>query len=177
MPGGLYHLPSLSFGVRDPNSEKNAAALAAANVPAFSLATVPDAIAWAEAVILAVPGTYSHESIVELAALLGGPEGPTRNKLIIDATNPLSPFPALVRIFWDGCGRTCLLAPGTPSLPWPMGSRGQPPLIYLHEPFFRPWSVSRPSGGPKGIRARRSSRACCPTRSLRRPLTLLESSS
>ncbi|KAJ8598360.1 hypothetical protein CTAYLR_003026 [Chrysophaeum taylorii] len=72
------------FGSRDPKktSEK---------IPQFTVTSTKDAIKSAVAVVLAVPGPPDEEGIKKIAADLGDCTG----KVILDATNPLTPFPAL----------------------------------------------------------------------------------
>lgn len=84
------------YGARNPSSEKTQAAIA--KLPGATVSSISEAVAAAEAVILAVPGMYTQEQYNACAATLGaGAEG----KVIIDATNPLSAFPALA-VHWDG---------------------------------------------------------------------------
>ncbi len=60
--------------------------------------TISEAVNWSEFILLTVPGVREPEQYSALASQLGaGAEG----KVIIDATNPLAPYPAL-DIFWDG---------------------------------------------------------------------------
>eukprot|EP00605_Chrysophyceae_sp_TOSAG23-4_P000226 GSChrysophyteH1.ASY1.ANO1.263.1 assembled CDS len=84
------------FGARDPSSEKTQAAVA--KLPGATVLSVTEAVAGAEAVILAVPGMRTQEQYNACAASLGaGAEG----KVVIDATNPLTAFPELA-VLWDG---------------------------------------------------------------------------
>ena len=67
----------ISFGVRDPNSERARAAASA--VPEASVALMADAAAGADIVVLAVP----YGSVGEVVAAAGNLDG----KIVIDATN------------------------------------------------------------------------------------------
>ena len=87
---------SVVYGARNPSSEKTQTAIA--KLPWATVTAIPEAVAGAEAVILAVPGMSTQEQYNVCAATLGaGVEG----KVVIDATNPLSAFPAL-SVHWDG---------------------------------------------------------------------------
>jgi 8-hydroxy-5-deazaflavin:NADPH oxidoreductase len=70
------------FGVRDINSPKTQAALAEIGgiVRAVS---IPEAAAWGEVIVLAVPWAAVRETVVAM--------GDVKGKIIIDATNRISP--------------------------------------------------------------------------------------
>lgn len=76
------------FGGRDP---LKTAAKVRAVLPSVETLTVAEAIATAEAVLLAVPGAPDDDGIRATATQLGDCAG----KVVLDATNPLTPFPAL----------------------------------------------------------------------------------
>lgn len=62
------------------------------------IVTISEATNWSQLILLTVPGMRLEEEYAALASQLGsGAEG----KAIIDATNPLSPFPDLA-VYWDG---------------------------------------------------------------------------
>ncbi|CAM9944460.1 unnamed protein product [Discosporangium mesarthrocarpum] len=85
----------IKYGTRSPDSDKTAKTLS--EHPGTTAAAVPDACTWAEAVVLAAPGSNDDEGIIALGKSLG--DG-VAGKLIIDATNPLSPFPAGLEVRW-----------------------------------------------------------------------------
>jgi hypothetical protein len=70
------------FGSRDPHSEKVHEALAAAG-PNASAATITEAGAAAEMIVLAIPWN-TMQAVVEALGDVG-------NKIIVDATNPIGP--------------------------------------------------------------------------------------
>ena len=91
---------SLHYGVRgDPSTEKYKKLLR--RQPAAVICSVHEAVNWGEVIILAVPGSYEEPEMQRIADSLGpGVEG----KIIIDATNPLSPYPALETRIWKHNG-------------------------------------------------------------------------
>ena len=101
--GGL----EVAYGVRDTASEKTAAMISARPEGTQAL-EVPDAVTWADAVILATPSAHDDESIQAMAASLGAVDG----KVIIDATNPLTPFRDGLQVRWgqDASGGEVLQA-------------------------------------------------------------------
>ncbi|HMQ56431.1 MAG TPA: NADPH-dependent F420 reductase [Anaerolineae bacterium] len=70
------------FGSRDPHSQKVADVLAAAG-PNASAATLPEAGARAEVIVLATPSDGVHQVVEALGEVAG--------KIIVDATNPIGP--------------------------------------------------------------------------------------
>lgn len=58
-------------------------------------------MAWADVVLLAIPGEFEEADITAAAASLG-PK--ISKKIVIDATNPLSPYPALETRVWTHGG-------------------------------------------------------------------------
>jgi len=84
------------YGVRNPDSEKTQKMLQE-RPPATVAEPVVDAVAWADAIVLATPGSPTEEGIKEVAASLGPG---TANKVILDATNPLSAFQDGLQVRW-----------------------------------------------------------------------------
>lgn len=76
---------TIVFGVRDPNSEKARAALAALRDKAV-VTNIPDAVAFADLIVLALPWPAAGEVAQSLAAPLSG-------KIVIDITNRFNPPP------------------------------------------------------------------------------------
>ncbi len=72
----------IRFGARDINSEKTQAALAeiGGNIRAVS---IPEAAAWGDIIVMAVPWAAVRETVVALGDIAG--------KIIIDSTNRISP--------------------------------------------------------------------------------------
>lgn len=70
------------FGSRDPHSQKVAEVLAAAG-PKASAATLPEAGAAAEVIVLATPWNGIEQTVEALGDVAG--------KIIVDATNPIGP--------------------------------------------------------------------------------------
>lgn len=69
-----------------------------ATLPGARAASISEAVSVSDVVILATPGMRSTTQAQHTAQLLGpGAAG----KVVIDATNPLSPWPAL-DVLWDG---------------------------------------------------------------------------
>ncbi|CAN0334632.1 unnamed protein product, partial [Phaeothamnion confervicola] len=96
----------IQYGVREPASEITTAMLAAN--PGTTAATVPYAISWADVMILATPGANDDAGIQKLAQMFD--EG-AAGKVLIDATNPLTPYPGLaVRWGKDTSGAEVLQA-------------------------------------------------------------------
>lgn len=89
----------IKYGVRDPSAAKHKKLLK--HQLGATLGTVPDAVAWADAVLLAVPGEFEDAEIVAAAAALGPAAS---KKIIIDATNPLCPYPGLESRLWTRGG-------------------------------------------------------------------------
>lgn len=82
------------IGARDPSKTK--AALAEKDLGHLIVESMPDAIAAADILILAVPGAQTDEGIEAVAQSLKVGDGNNlQGKTIIDATNPLSEFPGL----------------------------------------------------------------------------------
>ncbi|EFJ39324.1 hypothetical protein VOLCADRAFT_108682, partial [Volvox carteri f. nagariensis] len=84
---------SVLFGVR--NVAKYADLAGLENV---SVLTVPEAVKSSDVVVLAVPGAHSDAGIKAIASDLGAD---IKGKVLIDATNPLSPYPGL-EVRWTG---------------------------------------------------------------------------
>ena len=70
----------------------------AQGVAPFRVADVADAVAEADVVILATPGSHDDDGIKALAASLGGD---CAGKVVIDSTNPLSSFPTGLQVRWS----------------------------------------------------------------------------
>lgn len=113
---------TVKYGSRDPASTKIADILS--KQPGSSADTVNKTIEWAEVVVLATPGehdmseanpssrkqahiykiaiwcsgAHSDDKLRDLASFLG--EG-IKGKVLIDATNPVSPYPGL-EVRWSG---------------------------------------------------------------------------
>jgi len=95
----MYHsLISLSIvyaGVRDASDSKHKHL--SRDQPRATFASVQDAIHWADAVILAIPGSIHDEDIKNTAASLCPA---IKGKVLLDATNGLSNYPQL-EIRWN----------------------------------------------------------------------------
>ena len=93
---------TVTFGARSAaKTEADVAKTAAAEgVAPIAVAPLADAIAAADVVILAVPGSHDDAGIQAIAASLGDVAG----KVVIDATNPLSSFPTGLQVRWGGEG-------------------------------------------------------------------------
>jgi len=91
---------SIHYGVRgDPSTEKYKKLLR--KQPLAHVSIVHDAIDWGEVIILAVPGSYEDSEIQNFVKSLGpGIAG----KIVIDVTNPLSPYPDLETRIWKHSG-------------------------------------------------------------------------
>jgi predicted dinucleotide-binding enzyme len=90
---------SVHYGVRDASAEKYKKLFK--KQPMAHISTVHDAVNWGEVIILAVPGSYEDAEIKKVVESLGsGVEG----KILIDVTNPLSPYPALETRIWTHNG-------------------------------------------------------------------------
>lgn len=87
------------YGARDPTSPKTLASIE--QLPGAKAMSIPDAVSWSNVVILAIPGMRTQEAYDALASSLGsGIEG----KVVLDATNPLSAFPALEVLYENTSG-------------------------------------------------------------------------
>ena len=80
----------VKYGVRNTVPEKHTRLLE--EQPQASIASVHDAIEWADAVILATSTPTSKSAYEEFSKSLGSG---VKDKVIIDATNPLTPYPGL----------------------------------------------------------------------------------
>eukprot|EP01098_Paradermamoeba_levis_P003354 TRINITY_DN1542_c0_g1_i2.p1 TRINITY_DN1542_c0_g1~~TRINITY_DN1542_c0_g1_i2.p1 ORF type:complete len:256 (+),score=60.51 TRINITY_DN1542_c0_g1_i2:111-770(+) len=86
----------VKYAQRDPTSEKVKGLLA--EQPNATVATIHEALEWCEVAFLTVPGQHKFGDNKAVADSLGpGAKG----KVIIDVTNPLSPYPGL-ETRWDG---------------------------------------------------------------------------
>jgi 8-hydroxy-5-deazaflavin:NADPH oxidoreductase len=83
------------IGARDPTKTK--AALAEQGLSDLEVGSLPEAIQSASVLILAVPGAHTDEGIQSIAQSLidQSPPGGLKDKIILDATNPLTEFPEL----------------------------------------------------------------------------------
>jgi predicted dinucleotide-binding enzyme len=79
------------------NPTKTKAKLLEAKLDELIVEASADALKTADVVILATPGAAQDADIQALAKSLGD----TTNKIIIDATNPLGPFPEGLNVRWD----------------------------------------------------------------------------
>ena len=68
-----------------------------AKLPALVVQPMAEALASSQVIVLAVPGQHDDKGLQELAASLGD----VRDKIIIDATNPLSAFPGGLQVRWE----------------------------------------------------------------------------
>ncbi|GFR41283.1 hypothetical protein Agub_g1798 [Astrephomene gubernaculifera] len=98
----------VTFGVRDIS--KYADLTKAPNTKVLSVA---DAIKASDVVILAVPGSNDDAGIKQMAASMG-PE--ILGKVVVDATNPLTPYPGL-EVRWSGRSGGEVLAEALPNTP------------------------------------------------------------
>eukprot|EP01098_Paradermamoeba_levis_P000814 TRINITY_DN10942_c0_g1_i1.p1 TRINITY_DN10942_c0_g1~~TRINITY_DN10942_c0_g1_i1.p1 ORF type:complete len:222 (-),score=51.31 TRINITY_DN10942_c0_g1_i1:121-786(-) len=88
----------VKYAQRDPTSEKVKALLEQPEQSKATTATIHEALEWCEVAFLTVPGQHKFGDNKAVADSLGpGAKG----KVIIDATNPLSPYPGL-ETRWDG---------------------------------------------------------------------------
>jgi 8-hydroxy-5-deazaflavin:NADPH oxidoreductase len=83
------------IAARDP--AKTQAALAETNMGHLQVVAMPEAMDVADIVILAVPGGHTDQEIASIAQSLGNN---MQGKIIIDATNPLSPYPDGLQVRW-----------------------------------------------------------------------------
>jgi 8-hydroxy-5-deazaflavin:NADPH oxidoreductase len=91
---------SIHYGVRGDHSAEKYKKLIKKQ-PMATISTVHDAVNWGEVIILAVPCPYEDSEIQKVVDGLGpGVE----NKIIIDATNPVSSYPALETRLWTHNG-------------------------------------------------------------------------
>lgn len=82
----------VQFGVRDPAKYAH---LAGGNI---SVKSVKEAVAWADVVLVAAVGGHEDATIQAVAASLG-PD--IKGKVVVDAMNPLTAWPAL-EVRWNG---------------------------------------------------------------------------
>lgn len=82
------------LGARNPDKTK--AALAEAKKDFLTVLPLADAIAAADVLILATPGAHTDEGIEALAKSLGD----VKDKIILDATNPLTEFADGLQVRW-----------------------------------------------------------------------------
>lgn len=96
----------VTYGVRDTSKYADLAKL-----PNCTVASVPETVKASDVVILATTSAHTDDQIREVAASLG-PE--ISGKVLIDATNPLSKYPAL-EVRWDGKSGGEVLAEALPN--------------------------------------------------------------
>ena len=82
------------IAARDPAKTKGL--LAEAKMDELTVEAASDALKSSDVVILATPGISEDDKIEEFAKSLGDMSG----KIIIDATNPLGPFPEGLNVRW-----------------------------------------------------------------------------
>ncbi|WIA20789.1 hypothetical protein OEZ85_005149 [Tetradesmus obliquus] len=98
----------VSYGTRDLSNLKLAELKQQQDA---TVKTIPEAVDWADVLILAVPGMRDRAAAEQLASSLGpGVAG----KVVIDATNPLTPYPGL-EVLWDGSSGGELLQAALPT--------------------------------------------------------------
>jgi predicted dinucleotide-binding enzyme len=85
---------SVVIAARDP--QKTKAQLAEKGLDFLTVESLASAISSADVLILATPSVHSDESLKELAQSLGD----VSNKVVIDATNPLSEFSDGLEVRW-----------------------------------------------------------------------------
>ncbi|CAG9460941.1 unnamed protein product [Pedinophyceae sp. YPF-701] len=85
---------SVKYGVRSTEARKTRDLLA--EQQGSSAATVHEAIQWSDAAIVALPGAHDDADMAALVETLG----PCDGKVILDATNPLSPFQDGLKVRW-----------------------------------------------------------------------------
>ncbi len=83
--GWASHGHAVRFGARDPASDKVSQALA--RIPGTRATSIADAVAWADAVVLATPWNGTQAALQAAGDFAGKP--------LLDATNPLTPSFAL----------------------------------------------------------------------------------
>jgi 8-hydroxy-5-deazaflavin:NADPH oxidoreductase len=89
LAGCLYRAGlEVTFGSRDPQKSEGLKQ-ALRQFPKAQYTTVTDAVAWADIVLLCIPGQTDDVSIRHVADLLGG-SGGVSGKVLIDVTNPLN---------------------------------------------------------------------------------------
>ncbi|GLC35776.1 hypothetical protein PLESTB_000493000 [Pleodorina starrii] len=93
------------YGVR--NTAKYSSLTKAENT---SVLSVPEAVKASDVVILAVPGSNDDAGIQAIASSLGAD---VKGKVLIDATNPLTPYPGL-EVRWTGKSGGEVLADALP---------------------------------------------------------------
>ena len=107
LPRSHLYLPPPCTGVRDASASKYKHL--SRDQPRATLASVADACAWCQVAILAIPGSPEDAAIAAAAKSLGpGIKG----KVLIDATNPLGPYPEL-EVRWvqgTSCGEVLAAA-------------------------------------------------------------------
>jgi 8-hydroxy-5-deazaflavin:NADPH oxidoreductase len=105
-PSSDFAPKKLVIGARDPAKTK--AELAAKQLGHLLVEPLADAIAAADILILTVPGGHSDEDIEKIAKSLGGGESVDdsvlKDKIVIDATNPLSEFSDGLQVRWTQGG-------------------------------------------------------------------------
>ena len=83
------------IAARDPDKTKSK--LAESKLTELAVEPVSEALKSSDVVILATPGIADDDGIKAFAESLGDLSG----KIVIDATNPLGPFPEGLNVRWD----------------------------------------------------------------------------